>query len=198
MNIKEDLKVVESDMQTESISRPLIIITGISGNLGNLLARAFSKDFHVVGTSLEPEENEFKMDVSSSASVELAIKNISEQFGQQVEAVIHLAAYFDFTGEQSALYQEVNEKGTRNLLRCLQELNVKRFIYASTMLVHEPVKPGEQINEDSAIKPTWAYPESKARTEKSSLKKVIVFRTPFSDWRVSMATISLSLPCRIK
>ena len=166
MNIKEDLKVVESDMQTESISRPLIIITGISGNLGNLLARAFSKDFHVVGTSLEPEENEFKMDVSSSASVELAIKNISEQFGQQVEAVIHLAAYFDFTGEQSALYQEVNEKGTRNLLRCLQELNVKRFIYASTMLVHEPVKPGEQINEDSAIKPTWAYPESKARTEK--------------------------------
>lgn len=33
------------------------------------------------------------------------------------------------------------------------------------MLVHHPAEPGQFINEDWAVEPTWAYPESKVRTE---------------------------------
>src|SRR5581483_2541908 len=33
------------------------------------------------------------------------------------------------------------------------------------MLVHRAVTPGEFITEDSPLRPTWAYPESKVRTE---------------------------------
>ena len=33
------------------------------------------------------------------------------------------------------------------------------------MLVHRPAEPGQLINEDWPLGPTWAYPESKVRTE---------------------------------
>jgi nucleoside-diphosphate-sugar epimerase len=33
------------------------------------------------------------------------------------------------------------------------------------MLVHRPAEPGQLINEDWPIEPTWAYPASKVRTE---------------------------------
>jgi len=42
---------------------------------------------------------------------------------------------------------------------------VEQFIFSSTMLVHAPVEPGQFISEDSSLVPTWAYPESKVRTE---------------------------------
>jgi nucleoside-diphosphate-sugar epimerase/uncharacterized membrane protein len=80
--------------------------------------------------------------------------------------VIHLAAYFDFTGEESALYQSVNVNGTKNLLLALQGFDVERFIYVSTMLVHEPCIPGEVIDEDDPLLPKWPYPESKSNAEK--------------------------------
>jgi len=81
--------------------------------------------------------------------------------------VIHLAAYYDFFGEPSEKYDEVTVRGTERLLRGLheQQFEVEQFVFSSTMLVHRPAEPGQFINEDWAIEPTWAYPESKVRTE---------------------------------
>jgi nucleoside-diphosphate-sugar epimerase len=42
---------------------------------------------------------------------------------------------------------------------------VAQFVYASTMLVHAPCRPGERIDERQPIKPRWAYPKSKAAAE---------------------------------
>src|SRR5690606_34029338 len=90
-----------------------------------------------------------------------------EEHGERIASVVHLAAYFDFSGEDSPLYQAVNVEGTRNLLRALQGLQVEQFVYASTMLVHAPGEPGEPIDEDQPIGPRWAYPESKAAAEQA-------------------------------
>ena len=43
--------------------------------------------------------------------------------------------------------------------------SVISFAFSSTMLIHRPAEPGEFITEDWPIEPTWAYPESKVRTE---------------------------------
>jgi nucleoside-diphosphate-sugar epimerase len=58
--------------------------------------------------------------------------------------------------------------GTGRLLRLLRDrgFQVEQFVFSSTMLVHRPAEPGEYINEDWPLGPTWAYPESKVRTEK--------------------------------
>src|SRR5690606_34905223 len=47
----------------------------------------------------------------------------------------------------------------------LEQLDVERFIYASTMLVHAPVEQPGRVDESTPLAPKWAYPRSKAQTE---------------------------------
>lgn len=148
--------------------KPVILITGGAGNLGSALCEALRDDYTLVGLDQKPSDKadaSFTLDLTSQESVELALYKCREKFGDHYAAVIHLAAYFDFTGEHSPLYEAVNVEGTRHLLKALESVEVERFIYSSTMLVHEPGVPGHKTSEQSAIAPGWAYPESKARAE---------------------------------
>lgn len=148
--------------------KPVIVITGASGNIGSTLCTALKKAYCVIGLDVKPCEKadtSFDCDLTSEDSVKLAFYKIRAQYGNTMAAVIHLAAYFDFTGEDNPLYQNVTVEGTRKLLKTLQNFKVERFIYSSTMLVHKPGVPGQKINEDSPIKPGWAYPQSKADAE---------------------------------
>jgi len=148
--------------------RPLILITGAAGNLGQTLARALSDRYNVVGLDRQAQDGLFPIlqaDFSSAASIELALHQLRETFGAHIASVVHLVAYFDFSNADDPRYQSVNIEGTRHLLRALQAFEVEQFIYASTMLVHAPCRPGERINEDHPIGPRWAYPRSKAAAE---------------------------------
>src|SRR3712207_7563465 len=51
---------------------------------------------------------------------------------------------FRSSGEDDPRYASVNVEGTRRLLRALQRLEVGQFVYASTMLVHAPCRPGDR------------------------------------------------------
>ena len=96
------------------------------------------------------------------------LRVLREHHGAHIASVIHLAAYYDFLGEPSEKYDEITVRGTGRLLRGLRDADfqVDQFVFSSTMLVHRPAEPGQFINEDWPIEPTWAYPESKVRTEK--------------------------------
>ena len=154
--------------ETGRNSKPLVLITGAAGDIGTTLTRALKSAYRVIGLDIvEAQEADasFEFDLTSADSVQLALKHVADQYGTEVAAVVHLAAYFDFSGEESPLYQAVNLEGTRNLLRALRDFAVDRFIYSSTMLVHRPGVPGEKITEDTPIEPGWIYPRSKAETE---------------------------------
>jgi nucleoside-diphosphate-sugar epimerase len=92
---------------------------------------------------------------------------IREHHGAHVASVIHLAAYYYFSGAPSLRYEEITVRGTGRLLRGLRELGftVEQFAFSSTMLVHKPAEPGQFITEDWPLEPTWAYPASKVKTE---------------------------------
>ena len=145
------------------------MITGAAGNLGRSLADAFADRFRIVGLDVKAKEGlDFpliEVDLSSDESTAQALAEIRERFGTRIAAVLHLVAFFDFSGEPNPLYETVNVEGTRRLLRALRDFEVGRFIYSSTMLVHVPCRPGEHIDEHWPIGPGWAYPESKARAE---------------------------------
>lgn len=145
--------------------KPIILITGAAGKLGTALTDFLNADYRVVGSDRPGADCDLEMDISSKAGVDTALEQFRTRFGQDIAAVIHLAAYFDFTGEESPLYEKVNEQGTKNLLSGLQRLRVERFIYSSTMLVHRPCRPGQSIDESTPLDPQWAYPKSKAKTE---------------------------------
>ncbi|HKY95409.1 MAG TPA: vitamin K epoxide reductase family protein [Kiloniellales bacterium] len=145
-----------------------MIITGAAGNVGSAIIGALKDDYRVVGLDLPDKQADCEtvaVDLTDPRSVEQALKTIADRHGREIAAVIHLAAYFDFTGEKKPLYDKINVGGTRNLLAALQAYAVERFIYAGTMLVHRPGKPGERIDETQPIEPKWAYPTSKAETE---------------------------------
>jgi len=152
-------------------SKPVVLITGGSGMLGRSLARALHPDYTIVGLDVEeppadvPFDSVHYMDVTSGMSVRYALRGIREAYGAELAAVAHLAAYYDFGGGDSPLYEEVTIDGTARILRMLEDFQLGRFIFTSTMLVHAPVDPGERIREDSPIEPRWAYPQSKVETE---------------------------------
>lgn len=150
--------------------KPTVLITGAAGNLGRSIGQALGDAYRIVGLDRKAADSEFPIleaDFTSDDSVESAIRKLRDAFGSRIASVIHLVAFFDFSGEDSPLYQTINVDGTRRLLRALQGMEVAQFVYASTMLVHAPCKPGERIDEQQPIDPRWAYPKSKAAAEEA-------------------------------
>ena len=105
------------------------------------------------------------LDVTSDDSVRDGLRQLRERHGDRIASVVHLAAYYDFSGEPSDQYEEITVRGTERLLRGLRDFRVEQFVFSSTMLVHAPTEPGRPITEDSPLDPTWDYPKSKVRTE---------------------------------
>lgn len=150
--------------------KPIVLITGAAGNIGRSLAAALSDGYSIVGLDQPGKKAEFPLidaDFTDDASIVRAMAQFRQTHGDHIASVIHLVAFFDFTGEENPLYQSVNVDGTRRLLRALQDMDVEQFVYASTMLVHAPGRPGEPIDEDQPIDPRWAYPQSKAEAEQA-------------------------------
>ncbi len=149
--------------------RPLVVVTGSGGAIGSALVARLGDGFRVVGLEREAEDppcETLRCDLSDDASVRGALEELRRRHGDAIAAVVHLAAYYDFTGEPSPLYDEVNVGGTRRLVEGLAPFRVERFVYSGTMLVHEPAEPGGRIDEDAPLGPEWAYPRSKAAAER--------------------------------
>lgn len=88
-----------------------------------------------------------------------ALNEVRTRFGERIASVVHMAAYYDISGDPNPLYDKITVKGTRRLIDALQEFEVEQFILASTMLVHKPTdRPDVTVDEESPIEPTWAYP----------------------------------------
>ena len=152
----------------------IIIVTGSNGSIGQAVMRRFVGRFgEVVGFDRKAPKPPppgcvyVPVEITSDESVRTGLQTIREHHGQHVASVIHLAAYYDFFGRPSSMYDDITVRGTGRLLRGLHELDftVEQFVFSSTMLVHKPGEPGEFITEDWPLEPTWAYPESKVRTE---------------------------------
>jgi nucleoside-diphosphate-sugar epimerase len=154
-----------------SDKKPVILITGSEGLIGDALVRALSRDYHTVGFDVtrpqkDPEELDFiNCDLTKDASVAGALDELERRSGLHIVSVVHLAAYYDFSGAESPLYRELTIEGTRRLLRGLQRFEVEQFVFSSTHILMKPSKEGEPITETSPVDPTWAYPKSKLKTE---------------------------------
>ena len=151
----------------------IILVTGSNGRIGTAVMQRLTGRFSdVIGFDRKspspppPGCTSIPVDVTSDESLQEGLRILREHHGTHIAAVVHLAAYYDFLGKPSPKYDEITVEGTRRLLHGLRKgFEVEQFIFSSTMLVHRPGEPGVFITEDSPIGPTWAYPESKVRTE---------------------------------
>ena len=69
------------------------------------------------------------------------------------DAVLHLAALADVdqVAKDPTLTDRVNTRGTQTLLEGARELNVKRFVYASTIWVYGDAAGPEAVDEDTTL-----------------------------------------------
>jgi len=155
------------------MDRETVLITGSNGYLGYAVAQRLSQRYTVVGFDRRapshppPTAECLYVDLTSEPSLRRGLESVRELHGNVLASVLHFAAYYDFSGAASPLYEKVTVHGTARLLRLLREMGfqVEQFVFSSTMLVHAPTTPGHPITEDSPLQPTWAYPQSKVRTE---------------------------------
>lgn len=151
---------------------PDILITGSEGFLGDRLVNAFYPRYRVASFDIarptkRPSIQDFiHCDLTSDASVGRALGLLRKKSGSHLTSVIHLAAYYDFSGEPSPMYEELTIDGTRRLLNGLREFEVEQFVFASTLLVMKSAEKGEEIDETSPVRAEWEYPKSKLVTER--------------------------------
>ncbi|MCP4564503.1 MAG: NAD-dependent epimerase/dehydratase family protein [Bosea sp.] len=150
----------------------IVLVTGASGFIAAALIARLGERYTVVGLDRAgppdppPPAAAVEIDLGSDEAVRIALDEVRERFGNRITSVIHLAAYYDITGDPNPLYEEITVQGTRRLIDGLQSFEVEQFVFASTMLVHKPTAtPEERIDEDSPIGASWAYPHSKVATE---------------------------------
>lgn len=142
-----------------------VLVTGATGFLGGHLIEELAKGPHVpicayrkgsdTGNIDRLGLEKVTFDLTDRVSMLSALRN--------VDAVVHLAAYYTFTGKKE-LYDKVNVKGTADLLQACKEVGVKRFLYCSSTEAMGPIAapPGD---EDSPLNPQYEYGRSKARAE---------------------------------
>lgn len=166
------------------VVRPVVVVTGGSGLLGSAVIERLVPDHDVVSLDLvgdptSPRSVEFICtDLTDDHSVGRAFERIRERFGGTIASVVHLAAFYDFAGRDSPLYDEITVEGTRRLLDAAEGFDLEQFVFSSTMLVHEPVEPGDEIDEGDPVDPSWPYPESKVETEAVLREHPLTARVP--------------------
>ncbi|TFG34473.1 NAD-dependent epimerase/dehydratase family protein [Candidatus Thorarchaeota archaeon] len=144
-----------------------VLITGATGFVGRkLIPRILEEGHEVVAlvrstSNIEglPKQVEVReADLLDITSLEAAV--------QDIDAVIHLAAYFDFYPSSVDLMYRVNVEGTKNLMSACVGTKVERFIYCSSTEAIGPVRfpPG---NEDTELNPSFDYGHSKVLAEQA-------------------------------
>ena len=142
-----------------------VLVTGASGFLGGHLVEALVKSKHQVAALVrERSDTHFldhlgvelrKGDLTDPMSLERAVKG--------VDAVVHLAAYYTFSGKKE-LYQRINLQGTKYLLEAMLVNNVRRLVYCSSTEAIGPTKNGA-ADESSPCHPYYEYGRSKLEVE---------------------------------
>jgi len=142
----------------------MILVTGDSGFIGrHLLAQLVHRGVGVRGIDIVPKAD-------SSPDYPQVVGNILDRDAVMraiggVECIVHLAAEHRDFGILRKKYFEVNEDGTRQLLHCASELQIKKFTFFSSVAVYGAQQTPE---EDSAVQPTHAYGQSKLAGERAA------------------------------
>ncbi len=93
--------------------KPYVLITGIGGLIGTRVAQALYPAYRIIGIDRKEEDNlphphtpyeYLPVDLTNDADTAKILAEINGRTNGRLASVIHLAAYYDFKGEPSPLY----------------------------------------------------------------------------------------------
>ncbi len=140
-----------------------ILVIGNSGFIGTYLSRKLmDSGFEVTGMDIKhPASNK---NVSSFVLGDILKTEDILKAADGAEIIINLAAKHQDFGVSQDEFFSVNVQGTRNILDCAAKLNIKKFIFYSTVAVYGNVKI--QSSEETTPNPVSNYGASKLAAEK--------------------------------
>jgi len=177
---------------------PGIIITGASGFIGKNLIEASVRDFRLFclarrsqNESGIPKHENIRwsqVDIGDFSNLQEVVQSINKYGG--ADYVVHLAGYYDFTMKDRPEYKYTNVNGTRNVLKLAQYLNIKRFIFASSLAACKFTRNSNKIlNEQSPADANYPYAKSKRQAEELILNyssmipcSILRLAAVYSDW----------------
>ncbi len=129
----------------------------------------------------------FQIDLADADSVAETFEAIRREGG--ADALIHLAAYYDYTGEPHPEYQRTNVDALRVLLDQVAPLALKRFIFASSVGACAVPEPGTRVDERTPATGEHDYARTKRAGEEMLREAagrvpscIVRFAALISDW----------------
>jgi len=176
---------------------PALVITGASGFLGRHLVAALRERFrifglarrsqHAAGVPAHRNVHWFQVDVADEEPLAAVFRDL--QGLQAPRHLLHLAAYYDFTGESNPEYLSTNVVGLRNVLELCKAFRPSRFVFASSVAASAFPPPGAALTETSPADGEHLYAITKRRGEQmvkeyqAHFPAVVVrLGAMFSDW----------------
>jgi dihydroflavonol-4-reductase len=145
----------------------MILVTGATGHIGNVLVRQLVERGETVRAMVLPGE-----DISPLKGVELEIvrgdvldPNSLQRAMNGVSCVYHLAGIISIMPGRNETVHRVNVEGTRNVLRTAARAGIRRLVYTSSIHALHRASHGVTIDEQIPFDPQHAissYDRSKA------------------------------------
>ncbi|MEJ2053601.1 MAG: NAD(P)-dependent oxidoreductase [Calditrichaceae bacterium] len=172
-------------------------MTGASGFIGrNFLATACEK-FRIFCIARRsrveakiPDHKNIRwtqVDIADWENLSKLVHCINENYGAIY--LLHLAGYYDFTYKDNPEYQRTNIDGTKNVLELARLLEIRHFIFSSSLVRCKFPRPGEVLTEENNSCADFPYAESKCRAEELIQKyskffscSIMRLAAIFSDW----------------
>ena len=153
----------------------MLLVTGPTGHIGNVLVRELVKRGEKVRALVLPQDDLTPLvglDVELVLGDVLNLDSLRRAF-EGVEDVFHLAGMISIMPGRNELVRRVNVEGTHNILHVAQETGVRRMIYTSSIHALRRVPHGVTIDESVPFDPHHAisdYDQSKAEASLAVLE----------------------------
>ena len=154
-----------------------LLITGIAGGQGRLIARRVGDFFQVSGVDRQPWEG-FPSTVSMHV-VDLRKRKFEDVFRtERPDALVHHAFVRHFRSAQEVRH-EVNVLGTKRVLEYAIKYGVKRIVVLSSSYVYGALPDNPYyVDEDYPLNVSRTYPEIRDLAEVDSLATAFLWRHP--------------------
>jgi len=145
----------------------MILVTGASGHVGNVLVRELVNAGEKVRALVLPQEKTNSIDGLDIEYVEGNVLDPDslDRAMQGIERVYHLAGIISICPGQEDIMYRVNVHGTRNVANAALKAGVKRMVHVSSIHALKPLPHGITIDETAPIaidRPLGTYDRTKA------------------------------------